>query len=37
MFGYSVVPGAALTKAALKDGMTLKTKGGDTLAVSVKR
>lgn len=37
VFSYAIVPGLALTTTAgLKDGMTLATKSGDTLAVTVK-
>jgi hypothetical protein len=36
IFSYAIVPNQALLTSALKDGMKLKTKGGDTLTVTVK-
>ena len=37
LFSYNVVPGQALPAAALKAGMTLTTKSGEKLTVTVKR
>ncbi|KIZ04598.1 putative Sensitive to high expression protein 9 like protein [Monoraphidium neglectum] len=35
IFSYHVVPGQALLSSALKDGTTLKTQSGETLAVTI--